>query len=146
MESKIWCQTQAQVAKYSDLISASVTRQERICWMGTAVGCEVISQLFGELEPGSTSVWLLRVLLIRVGSATGRLDCAGVNAKNGIGHTRPIERLFAGVVCKVVQRILRRVVVLVIQRECNEDHVRLFDRDTAIHAGIFINYASIPIA
>lgn len=139
-------EAESQVAEDSNLICAAVACEEGISRVGATIKSEVVDELFRELEPGGAGVGLFRILLVSVGGATGRLDFAGDDAEDGVGHARAVEGLLAGVVIKIVKRVLRCVIYLEIQGEGTQDYVCLFDGDAAVHACVFVDdtSASVP--
>ena len=84
--------------------------------------------------------------MICVCRAAGYVDGAGDDAEDRVGHSRPVEGLFAGVVLEVVQGVGGGVVGLEVEGKCVEDDVGLFDGDAAVHAGVFVYDAGIGVA
>jgi len=137
VQDVVWGEAEAQVAEDGDLVCAAVAGEERVGWVGAAVGGEIVDELLRELEPGGAGVGLGRVLLVGVRGAAGGVDGAGDDAEDCVGHAGAVEGLLAGVVLEVGEGVLGCVVGLVVQGEGDEDDVGLFYGDAAVHPGVF---------
>lgn len=77
MEDVFGREAQPEVAEEGDLVGTAVAGQEGEGRVGTAVGGEVVRELFGKLKPGGADVRVLGVLLVCVGCAPPGCDGGG---------------------------------------------------------------------
>lgn len=145
VEGEIWSKSQTKIAEECDLVGAAMTREEGVGRVCTPVGCEIVYQLLRELEPGRTSIGLLRILLVSICRAPCELNGTGHDAEDGIGHPRTIKRLLARVKFEILEAIRVGIILLKIQRKYVKHYVGLLHSDTTIHAGVFVNDPGIRI-